>query len=399
MQYRIYAGISGPLAHLPGPMISLFTNLILKYHVVKGQRMHYVHQIHQQYGPIARISPYEVIISDPQAVREVHKFGSEFTKSIWYQKFVSMPVLPGFAMTGADEHRKRRQLQGSNMTETYLAKCEPLVREKVELAVDSMMKRVKDQGFVDVAAWWLYMAADIISLLSFGKAFGMLEMGQVRYAVNTHDTSWLTLGQKNQFILDLENTGLKAGIGAELSWLIKLFERLHVPIFSEHGDMLARQRATADKAVRRLKERDEKDNQPSLFSKLWAKHGEGGLTDGEVAAEAQAYIVAGSDTTATTLTYLVWILSKHSDMEAKLIDEVRGRDADWSSHALKNLPYLNAVIEECLRLYGAAPGCLPRIVPGQGAELGGYFIPPGLTILTQSYTLHRDPNVFEDPER
>lgn len=143
--------------------------------------MHYVHQIHQKYGPIARVSPYEVVVCDPQAVHEVHKFGSGFTKSPWYQKFVSMPVLPGFAMTDSAEHRKRRKLQGNNMTETYLAKCEPLVREKVELAVDSMKKRVEDQGFVDVAAWWLYMAADIISLLSFGKAFGMLEKGQVRY--------------------------------------------------------------------------------------------------------------------------------------------------------------------------------------------------------------------------
>lgn len=205
--------------------------------------------------------------------------------------------------------------------------------------------------------------------------------------------------QKDQFIRDLENTGLKAGIGAELSWVIKLFERLHLPIFSEHGEMLARQRATADEAVGRLKERDQKDDQPSLFSKLWAKHGEGGLTDGEVAAEATAYIVAGSDTTATTLTYLVWILSKHPDVEAKLIEEVCGDHVGWSNNALKSLPFLNAVIEECLRLYGAAPGCLPRIVPGQGAQLAGYCIPAEFTVLTQAYTMHRDPDIFKDPER
>lgn len=72
---------------------------------------------------------------------------------------------------------------------------------------------------------------------------------------------------------------------------------------------------------------------------------------------------------------------------------------DFTETDLEALPLLNAVIEEALRLYGAAPGSLPRVVPRGGAALGGYFIPEGTTVCTQAFTLHRDSNLFPNPEK
>ncbi len=59
---------------------------------------------------------------------------------------------------------------------------------------------------------------------------------------------------------------------------------------------------------------------------------------------------------------------------------------------------MNKVIDETLRLYSAAPGSLPRIVPAGGAILGGYHIPGGTTVSTQAYTFHRNPKIFPNPE-
>ena len=66
---------------------------------------------------------------------------------------------------------------------------------------------------------------------------------------------------------------------------------------------------------------------------------------------------------------------------------------------LENAPLLNSVIEETLRLYGAAPGALPRIVPSQGMTVAGYHLPAGTEVSTQAYTLHRDPRLFQEPLR
>lgn len=117
----------------------------------------------------------------------------------------------------------------------------------------------------------------------------------------------------------------------------------------------------------------------------------------DVQLEAQGLLVAGSDTTAVTLTYLVWAVICHPQWQHALEEEVAGLAPDFTDAELETLPVLNGVIEETLRLYGAAPGCLPRMVPPNGAHLKGHFLPEGTVVSTQSYTLHRDANVFPDP--
>lgn len=70
----------------------------------------------------------------------------------------------------------------------------------------------------------------------------------------------------------------------------------------------------------------------------------------------------------------------------------------FSDGALEALPVLNGVIEETLRLYGAAPGSLPRVVPEGGATMAGHFLPAGTVVATQAYTMHRDGGIFDQPE-
>lgn len=123
------------------------------------------------------------------------------------------------------------------------------------------------------------------------------------------------------------------------------------------------------------------------------------LKDEDVNQEAGNLIIAGSDTTAVTLTYLVWAVLKQPELQAQLEGEVGSLSHDLTLAELEAAPLLNSVIEETLRLYGAAPGALPRVVPSQGLTVAGYHIPGGVEVSTQAYTNHRDPQVFSDPLR
>jgi cytochrome P450 len=116
------------------------------------------------------------------------------------------------------------------------------------------------------------------------------------------------------------------------------------------------------------------------------------------AYEGQSLIVAGSGTTAVTLTYLIWAVLKRPKIQAKLEAEVRELPEHYKDSDLEALPYLNAVIQETLRLYGAAPGTLPRVSKSSTLEVCGYIIPPGTTVNTQAWTLHRNSEVFYEPE-
>lgn len=81
----------------------------------------------------------------------------------------------------------------------------------------------------------------------------------------------------------------------------------------------------------------------TLFSNI-LKGETKGLTEMEIIQEACGYIVAGSDTTAITLTYLVWSVCKNQSIRVKLVAEVKSLPDGFSEESVRDLPYLNKVI-------------------------------------------------------
>lgn len=141
-------------------------------------------------------------------------------------------------------------------------------------------------------------------------------------------------------------------------------------------------------------------NTTNLFGQMLAQADsseKAALTEHTVRMEAANFILAGSDTTAVTLTYLTWAVLKRPDLRKAVEDEVLSLSDNLTYEELRDAPLLNSVIEEALRLYGAAPGALPRDVPLTGTTLCGKYIPPGVVVTTQAYTLHRLPDIFSDP--
>lgn len=136
----------------------------------------------------------------------------------------------------------------------------------------------------------------------------------------------------------------------------------------------------------------------NIFSNIAAEAEQGEkLCIDDVHLEASGLIVAGTDTTAVTLTYLVWAVLSQPVLQRELEEEVATLDHDYGDTDLEKLPLLNAVIEESLRLYGAAPAGLPRSVPPGGVTINEQVIPAGTTVTTQAYSYHRDPNLFPRP--
>jgi hypothetical protein len=93
-----------------------------------------------------------------------------------------------------------------------------------------------------------------------------------------------------------------------------------------------------------------------------------------------------TDTTSTTLTFLFWELSRHKDWQKKLREEIRSRtDEEFNSQQLKDLPILDAVVNEALRLHPAAPASLPREAPVGGKMMNGYNIPEKVSCMVRPW--------------
>lgn len=144
-----------------------------------------------------------------------------------------------------------------------------------------------------------------------------------------------------------------------------------------------------------------KGNNTSLFSKFLDPNHTEGLTTEDIGIEASNMIIAGPDTTSVSLTYLIWVLLRpqNDSIKEKVLREIQSLPSEARTNNYTNSEYLKAVINETLRLYGAAPGSLPRMVPESGLQCGRYYIPKGTTVSTQAFSIHRDPSYFPDPEK
>lgn len=222
------------------------------------------------------------------------------------------------------------------------------------------------------------MASDVSSHLSLGESFHTLELGEF-----------------NEFMRYLTKALQGGAIGNELPLVQTIGRWLPIPALRELFDTNAYLSSYAEMAVRNMRAQQGGTN---LFSTVQAEAEKGQtLDDLDVKLEAIGIFVAGTDTTAVTLSYLVWAVLSRPVLREQLEAEVATLTEDYSDSDVEKLPLLQAVIEETLRLYGAAPGSLPRDVPIGGLELGGYHIPEGSIVGSQAFSLHRDPELWANP--
>ena len=117
------------------------------------------------------------------------------------------------------------------------------------------------------------------------------------------------------------------------------------------------------------------------------------LNDKLLTGDARLLIVAGSDTTASTLVHAFWHIARDEHVAERIRDELahRGisRDADVSVTGLQGLEYLNAVVSETLRLHPATPGGVYRYSPDDGVVVGGQRLPGGVKIVGPMHTIQR----------
>ncbi|EXJ68150.1 uncharacterized protein A1O5_08765 [Cladophialophora psammophila CBS 110553] len=344
-----------------------------------------IHQLHSRYGPTVRVGPHEVSFSNQEIIKELYSYQTSFMKAPVYDGMSMRPV-GIFSMRDKKEHNQRRRLLSHAFSQSNLLDTEPLIKEHVNELLAFIKPKLGRP--VDMLTTFRRLSFDIVGELFLGQSFNGLKSPATP-----------------RFLIDLDSHFVLAGIKMNFPLIYYILELLPIAAVRHFFASTERNRQYGKDAFENyIAQYGRNSGRRDLLTKVVvAKDDEGApLTDLEIYTEVAHLVHAGSDTTSTTLTYLFWLLAKHPEWQSRLRAELMTvpscTDGVFTYKEVIALPVLDAIINEALRLYPAAPASLPRETPSGGRNLNGIFIPEKTVVSMQCYTTHRHPDVFPDPE-
>uniref|UniRef100_A0A672ZIU4 unspecific monooxygenase n=1 Tax=Sphaeramia orbicularis TaxID=375764 RepID=A0A672ZIU4_9TELE len=131
-------------------------------------------------------------------------------------------------------------------------------------------------------------------------------------------------------------------------------------------------------------------------NQVWTKR----LSDHEILSQSTMFLFAGYETSATTLVFLAYNLARNPDIMKRLQQEIDTTFPNKSPvhyEGLLQMEYLDSVISESLRLY--PPAARLERVTKETIRINGTTIPKDMMIVVPVYALHRDPELWPEPEQ
>ena len=123
------------------------------------------------------------------------------------------------------------------------------------------------------------------------------------------------------------------------------------------------------------------------------------LSDEDIRDEVMTMFVAGHETTATGVTWCLYLLARHPQYQQQIAAEaeaaVGDRAVSWED--LPGLPTAQRVFQEAIRLY--PPVWRISRHARESDQLGGFHVPSGSVVIISPYLMHHDPTNWPDPER
>lgn len=156
----------------------------------------------------------------------------------------------------------------------------------------------------------------------------------------------------------------------------------------------------AEIADRRAESAADLAERTDILSLLLAARDEAGdpMSDREIRDELMTMLLAGHETTATSLAWALWWLSRYPEMADRVRAEVAALGDRPEPMAIARLPYLNAVCQETLRFYPVVLTGTPRRLL-EPATIGDRTYPAGTILMAGIYSIHRREDLYPDSEQ
>ncbi|KAK8058425.1 Cytochrome P450 monooxygenase lolP1 [Apiospora phragmitis] len=376
------------LAHIPGPWFDSISYFPMMFRQTSGRMNEQYTAISARHGfaNLARIGPNDVLTADPDRIRHMSGTRSPYVKSKWYNIMNLDPDRQngiGTLDTAVHDRFKAQTAKGYAGKDNDL--LHPDLDAQVANLVESLRAKCRAGQHADLGKLAQFFTLDSIAKLGFGEEFGcikedrdVLDYGPVTsqnipFLAMCGDVPWLRdvmLARWPRKLMGPKETD-ESGLG-------KLLRITKAVVATRFGP----------KAVER---------QDMLGSFI-----RNGMDQEDCNAEVVFQIIAGADTTATairaTLLHIIGIPRVYNRLQAEIDTGIReGRiSEEITLQEAKALPYLQAVIQEGLRIWPPFVGLVMKQVPKGGDTFKGVFLPEGTRVAHSTWAVTRNKEIFGD---
>ncbi|EPQ56837.1 cytochrome P450 [Gloeophyllum trabeum ATCC 11539] len=368
-----------PLASFPGPVLHKLSGLKSAQLVYTGKRHLAIERLHNIYGVFVRTGPNTVSIRSLNAVNSIYTAADCMNKSDAY--LLGRTKASGmFFIPDRDEHNLRRSRWAGAFTPSALNGYEPFIKRRVKQLVSCLEDRSDSEYNVNLVPCFQHFTYDLMGDIVFGGS-NRIEL--------------MSDGDPHSYVQCGHFATMTFEILGEVPWLFNIL--YHLPITKDihalkrFSDTLMRTRKMDTNGPHN-------DLSAHLLGEIDSEEKSATMSDEELVEDSVFAVQAGSDSTASVLTFLLYYMISSPTALKTLraeIDSAFMRDPSQAlnSSVLASLPYLNAVVKESLRLGTPFPG-LPRVVPPRGMILEGKYIPGGTVVSVPAYAIQVSPEHF-----
>ncbi|KAF5873426.1 putative cytochrome p450 family protein [Botrytis fragariae] len=399
----IYRITFHPFAKYPGPRWAKITDLYSAYHSLRGTLQIRTLQAHDKYGSVVRLGPNKLVFNSAEALQEIYS-SKNVQKSKGYAALVTTPGVHNVHnAVDFSVHKHKRRVLSKGFSIPSLLAFEPTMISTVNLLIKNLAKAsIKSESQdrwstpINMGTSFKHMSLDVMGEFGFGQSFN------------------LQTSSDNHFL-----SGMVAGISTRGGVLLQCqaFQKIRIERFfyRKVHTAVMRYYSTVSKLVAdRLKE--DKNSKKDLFAFIFdAQYSNNGkhedietMTVSELFTESGFLLAAGSDTSSTTLSALLFYLSRYPKCYEKVATEIRSTFSSLSEiHSgpeITSLKYLRACIEEALRMSPPLGSALWREVRPGGITIDGELVPAGYDIGCAVYAVQHNERYFRNsfefqPER
>ncbi|PSN63626.1 pisatin demethylase [Corynespora cassiicola Philippines] len=390
----IYRLTLHPLAKYPGPLLWRISPIPSCISLMKGRIAFDYKTLHEHYGPVVRVMPNELSFNTAKAWDDIygHRVGMQNMDKdpIHVGAVEAIPGATNLTMAPDSAHARQRRALAHAFSKQALLEQEPILRDYVDLFVKRLREMAHRGEAANMVSWYNFCTFDIIGDLSFGEPFGCLRDGE-----GSESAAWVPAIYESIKAGALEQATRRFATPGSLAQRLLLW---CIPsIIREYRYRHLRNSTT--KTRKRMENKT--DHRDFIWYILKQREKKNEVSDDEVIMNAALFIVAGSETTATELCGLTNYLLRDPERFQKLKDEIRGAcktEADLNMDILGSLPYMNACIDEGLRIFPPVPIGLLRTVPKGGSLIDSHYVPENTSVCVSSWGAAHSSENFAQPD-